>query len=192
MEILSKEYDKNLNVITTARLTFEEFNRAALSTVPPVPSDDDGFGPAPTNAELGLSTVPPVPGPNIIDDVEDLISFYQGEHIYFTDVRDGCCPKSDRCDPVVLVNEFVSELKKLLRSPSVAPVPIHISNGLSVSSEANPTPAAVKDTSLKEASEALRDYLVERDYAGDDGDIPNEIWLPFIKALTAEGQKGYG
>jgi len=113
--------------------------------VPPVPSDDDDdFGPAPTNAELGLSTVPPVPGTNIMDDVEDLISFYRGEHIFFTDVRDGCCPKSDRCDPVVLVNEFVSELKKLLRSPSVAPVPIHISNGLSVSSEANPVQDAVK------------------------------------------------
>ena len=37
MEILSREYDKNLNVITTAHLTFEEFNRASLATVPSVP-----------------------------------------------------------------------------------------------------------------------------------------------------------
>ena len=36
-----------------------------------------------------------------------------------------------------------------------------------------------------ERSEALRAYLVEHDFAGDDGDIPNDIWLPFCAALKS-------
>lgn len=39
---------------------------------------------------------------------------------------------------------------------------------------------------LKEASENLRDFLIANDFSGDDGDIPNEIWEPFCKALKKE------
>lgn len=36
---------------------------------------------------------------------------------------------------------------------------------------------------LREAAEALREYLVEHDFAGDDGDIPDTIWVPFCDSL---------
>ena len=36
---------------------------------------------------------------------------------------------------------------------------------------------------LTDAATNLRDYLVEQDFAGDDGDIPDHIWQPFCAAL---------